>query len=72
MKIEFDNTTKIATAKIVTGILGLVAFSLNVIIPNDIQDAIVTFTTTGYLILSWLQGFFTKDKELKNERIGNN
>lgn len=57
-----DKTTAIATAKIIIAGLGMVIAFFGHSIPPEVKDAMLGFVGSGYLIFSWLQGFFTKDK----------
>ena len=66
-----DKTTTIATAKIIIGALALIVAAFGHTLPPEVKDAFIGLAGSGYLVFSWLQGLFTKDKEKSNEHIGN-
>jgi hypothetical protein len=49
------------------GIVAAIVGIFGIGIPDDIQAAVTGLAAAGYLIFSWLQGLFTKDKEPKAE-----
>lgn len=65
-----DKTTMMATAKIIVGVLALAVATFGHTIPVEVKEAMIGLTGSGYLVFSWLQGLFTKDKEKSNEHIG--
>ena len=65
-----DKTTMMATAKIIVGILALAVATFGHTVPQEVKDAMIGLAGSGYLVFSWLQGLFTKDKEQSDEHIG--
>ena len=52
-------TTYLATVKIIIGMLGIIALFFGKPMGPEVQEAFVGLASAGYLVFSWLQGFWT-------------
>lgn len=60
--MEDKKTTFAATVKVIIGIIAMVLTIFKIDMGPDITEAIQSVAVGGYLIASWVQGLFTKDK----------
>ena len=60
--MEDKKTTFTATVKTVLGIIAAVLAIFHIDMGPGVTEAILSVATGGYLIASWIQGLFTKDK----------
>lgn len=58
-------TTYIATIKIIIGMLASLSLFFGNQMSSGVQEALLGLFVSGYLVFSWLQGFWT-NKELNN------
>lgn len=69
LKMNTDQkTTFIATVKVILGIVALVLSLFGQTLPPNIQEALIAIAGSGYLVFSWIQGFFTNKKEHKDDQ----
>ena len=65
-KMDKDKkTTVLATVKVVLGIVALILGLFGKVLPPEVSDAIIGIAGSGYLLFSWLQGFFTNKTTAK-------
>lgn len=60
--MEDKKTTFAATVKTVLGIIAAVLAIFHIDMGPGVTEAFLSVATGGYLIASWIQGLFTKDK----------
>ena len=60
--MDDKKTTFAATVKVVIGIIAMVLTIFKIDMGPGVTEAIQSVAVGGYLIVSWIQGFFTKDK----------
>ena len=60
--MDDKKTTFAATVKVVIGIIAMVLTIFKIDMGPGVTEAIQSVAVGGYLIVSWVQGFFTKDK----------
>ena len=60
--MEDKKTTFAATVKVVIGIIAMVLTIFKIDMGPGVTEAIQSVAVGGYLIASWVQGLFTKDK----------
>jgi len=72
MKLSPDKmTTYIATIKIIIGMLAALSLFLGNQMTHDTQEALLALFTSGYLVFSWLQGFWTnKEMNKPTDAVG--
>ena len=64
LKMDGDKkTTWVATIKVILGIVALILGLFGKALPAEVSDAIIAIAGGGFLIFSWIQGFFTNKKE---------
>lgn len=61
-------TTWIATIKVILGIITLILGLFKIAVPEDISTAVIGLTGSLYMLFSWIQGFFSKDKDKEDEK----
>ena len=59
---EDKKTTIMATTKVICGILALALSVFKVELPGGVQEAVIGMAGLGYMVFSWLQGFWTNKK----------
>ena len=60
--MEDKKTTFAATVKTVLGVIAAILAIFHIDLGPDVTEAVLSVATGGYLIASWIQGLFTKDK----------
>ena len=60
--MEDKKTTFAATVKAVLGVIAAILAIFHIDLGPGITEAILSVATGGYIIASWIQGLFTKDK----------
>ena len=65
MTKDKSKTTFMATAKVILALLATVIGLFGLNIPPDTQTALLAIVGAVYVIVDWVQGFFTKDKPEK-------
>lgn len=73
LKMNNDKkTTFLATVKVVMGIIAMALSLFGFNIPEDVNQALIGIAGAGYLVFSWIQGFFTNKKYDDDEKNTNN
>jgi hypothetical protein len=63
LKMDGDKkTTWVATIKVILGIVALLLGLFGKTLPPEVTEAIIAVAGGGFLVFSWIQGFFTNKK----------
>lgn len=60
--MEDKKTTFAATVKVIIGIIAMILTIFKIDMGPGVTEAIQSIAVGGYLVFSWIQGLFTKDK----------
>ncbi len=60
--MEEKKTTFAATVKVIIGIIAAILTIFKIDMGPGVTEAMQSVAVGGYLIASWIQGLFTKDK----------
>ncbi len=60
--MEDKKTTFAATVKVIIGIIAMVLTIFKIDMGPGVTEALQSIAISGYLVASWVQGLFTKDK----------